>query len=700
MVSAPYESVVAFVSNVGEDDKITATSYATWDQRTPAGYGPNSVAIKWGDSTPGTAATASYFFTTASNWTAVEKTAWQTGLALWSAVANISFQAAQSAAEANFVITRGTDGGANATLQHGVRTVPVGSSTMVTPDNSGSVVSIDTSAVNSGFGPIGADLTVAGGYPLLTLVHELGHIIGLEHSGPYNGDVVPRTQQFSAYDTTLWTLMSYIKPDNQQARFFNSYPVTGTNWGTTDSGGAVWDNSPVVPMMLDILAAQRLYGDATSGPLTGGHHTFGFNSNIQGPIGRLYDFNVNKNAIVAIWENSTHNTLDLSGFSQDATISLKPGTFSSVGGHVNNLSIAFGTTIETAIGGSGNDKIIASDVASKLVGGAGNDILIGGLGDDTLIGGPGNDTLHCGPGNDTLSGGPGADRIEFGPGHSVLRDSLADLHGDTIFDLGFTNAVDVQGALMGRSSITIARDMVTISADGSSFQFNGDLSHGGDFMMVARGAGADAHTTVSFANLLPALAEGVHVDPGAINGIVNQPFLKGDGAVQFTVDWQSGVSAYANTVGVYKVAADGTIFDVHLLFANTHDVAPNTAVDLGRPGNNQSISFFLIQDGFDHYGNLPDNLSFLAPGTMNQAHLDTGVPPVLYSATLGKLDAAPVFHTFAALNPDKATQVLSGTTPGGRDLWLGFEDLPTATGDNDFQDVVVAVRTHDDHPIL
>ena len=69
-------------------------------------------------------------------------------------------------------------------------------------------------------------------------------------------------------------------------------------------------------MILDILAAQRLYGVAPDGPLTGGGHTFGFNSNIGGTIGRFYNFNVNTQPIVTIWENGRNNTLDLSGFSR------------------------------------------------------------------------------------------------------------------------------------------------------------------------------------------------------------------------------------------------------------------------------------------------------------------------------------------------------------------------------------------------
>ena len=38
---------------------------------------------------------------------------------------------------------------------------------------------------------------------------------------------------------------------------------------------------PVTPMMLDILAAQRMYGPATSGPLADGGQIFGFHSNIR-----------------------------------------------------------------------------------------------------------------------------------------------------------------------------------------------------------------------------------------------------------------------------------------------------------------------------------------------------------------------------------------------------------------------------------
>jgi hypothetical protein len=66
------------------------------------------------------------------------------------------------------------------------------------------------------------------------------------------------------------------------------------------------------------------------------------------------------------------------------------------------------------------------------------------------------------------------------------------------------------------------------------------------------------------------------------------------------------------------------------------------------------------------------------------------------SATLGVLSVASVFHSIAGLNLGNAAQVLSGVAPGGRELLIGFEDLPTGAGDNDFQDVVIGVRTNHD----
>jgi hypothetical protein len=256
--------------------------------------------------------------------------------------------------------------------------------------------------------------------------------------------------------------------------------------------------------------------------------------------------------------------------------------------------------------------------------------------------------------------------------------------------------------LAGRAAIGVTKDATTagFTVGESSFQMTGDFARG-DFMTVARGTGPDAETAGTFVPFLPTLSEGVRVDTASINGVTNEPFLVGDGVIRFSLELKSAVSALANTLGAYKVAADGTIHDVHVLFANTLDVpASARTVDLGTPAAGERIAFFLIQDGFNAYGAVPDGLSFVLPGISTQVDVDSGMPPILRSATLGALDQVPVFHSIATLNPLDTRQVLSGVAPGGRELQIGFEDVSTVTGDNDFQDVVIGIRVLPDDGLI
>lgn len=339
------------------------------------------------------------------------------------------------------------------------------------------------------------------------------------------------------------------------------------------------------------------------------------------------------------------------------------------------------------------DYVKVERVATLMGDGADN-ILNGTTDDDGIEGGAGNDSLIGGEGFNTLTGGAGSDRFYMGPGSNTAHDTLADLAGDTFFDFGTDDAIALQGTLVDRSDLTVTHGAgtTTLQVGGSSFELAGDYT-GGDFMVVARGTGADASSSVTFVPFPPSLAEGKTVDPALVNGIANEPFLSGDGTVDFSVSLKSAASTFANTLGAYKIAADGTIHDVQVLFDNTLSVAAGAReVDLGTPAAGERIAFFLIQNGFAKFGTLPDNLSFVAPGTLDPADIRTGADPVLHSATLGDLAGATIFHSMSTLNPNDALQVLSGAAAGGQELLIGFEDLPAATGDNDFQDVVIGIH--------
>ncbi len=216
-----------------------------------------------------------------------------------------------------------------------------------------------------------------GGYNFQAMMHEIGHSIGLPHPGDYNADGSTITYANSAryyQDSRQYTVMSYFDASSTGANFVPP--------GDTAS------YSSATPLRDDIAAIQAIYGANMT--TRAGDTVYGFNSNTDDPS--AFDFTVNTHPIVCIWDAGGNDTIDLSGSSYGANLDLHAGAFSDVMGMVGNLSIAFGATIENAVGSTGNDVIVGNDVANSLKGGAGDDTLQGNGGNDTLDGGEGSDT--------------------------------------------------------------------------------------------------------------------------------------------------------------------------------------------------------------------------------------------------------------------------------------------------------------------
>ncbi len=211
----------------------------------------------------------------------------------------------------------------------------------------------------------------------LTYIHELGHALGLDHPGNYNGGSPTYAgNALYAQDTIQYTVMSYFDANN-----------TGADWIASD-GRSYYAQTP---MLHDVLAIQQRYGaDMTTRT---GDTVYGFNSNTDRP--QIFDFTVNKHPILTIWDAGGTDWLDLSGFSTASRIDLTPGTFSDCDGMTKNIAIAYNCFIENAAGGSGNDSITGNDLNNTLRGNAGNDVLTGGAGADILIGGDGDDTFYA-----------------------------------------------------------------------------------------------------------------------------------------------------------------------------------------------------------------------------------------------------------------------------------------------------------------
>ncbi len=464
-------------------------------------------------------------------------------------------------------------------------------------------------------------------------------------------------------------------------------------------------------MMFDIAALQAHYGANFGKVGTAAVYTWDAatgQERINGSVAPDTGVTATHKIFSTVWTGGAHTTYDLSNFSDNQVDDLRPGhwlTFShsqladlnneappgtaqfQAQGNIYNSLLYHGNTdseITTLVTGGGNDTIIGNDLDNVLNAGAGNDTIIAGAGDDIMIGGIGADAIYFHFGNGILSSG-----------HDILRDTPVDLNGDQVwgFGSGYTSAFDVLGVQFSQIGLTIADNQhaATFSSGSSTATLNGTFANG-EFMVDTRGSGDQEHTTFSFVQFMPTLTEGKAVSSSALNGVGNQPFLTGDGSVRFTLTFNQAISSFDNTLGYYQVSADGTIHDVRLLFTNTHAVAAGQTVDLGVPSNNEKIGFFLIQNGFDQYGTLPNDLYFLSPATHLSANLNSSSTPVLLSQSQGTLTAAQIFHSFDSLNAGGAPQVLSGVLPGGHDLKIGFEDLQNGKGDNDFQDVVVSIH--------
>ena len=294
-------------------------------------------------------------FSLSNEFSADQKAGLRMAFDLWADVADIDFT--EVASGADITVLEGDDGRAYSQSWT--------SGTTITTNT----ISIDT---NTGGGAFWSDFNDLGDYALMTALHEIGHSLGLGHTGNYNGSASYATDAQWVNDTHQMTVMSY----------FYDTSVGSDHW---DSGGA-WQYS-ATPMLIDILAIQNIYGADYGTRNT--DTTYGFNSNAGHD---QYDFSVSE-VPIAIWDGGGTDTIDLSGYSTANTLYLTEGDFSSVGYMTNNLVIAYNAVIENAVGGSGADTIYGNDANNVISGGLGNDTIYGTIGNDTLDGEGGTDTV-------------------------------------------------------------------------------------------------------------------------------------------------------------------------------------------------------------------------------------------------------------------------------------------------------------------
>lgn len=321
---------------------------------------------------------------------------------------------------------------------------------------------------------------VRGDHAFVTFLHEIGHAMGLGHPGTYNGGSPSYlVDALFAQDTEQFTVMSYFQSQDF-ANGNDHFSPDGTH------------HFAQTLMLYDIAALQATYG---ANPTTrAGATTYGFNCTVTGDT--PYDFGLNPFPVVCIYDAGGKDRIDFSGYTGDTRISLVPGSFSDTQAMAQNLSIAFGTFIEQAIGGSGNDRITGNSVANLLIGGIGNDALLGLGAGDTLTGGVGNDTLNGGDGRDSLSGGAGADVFVLDL-DAVTRtgpDRIADFHSaadrlrilDSLGQIGPWTAGKFFANQSGQAHDRSDRLIYQTDTGNLYFDSDGNLANGAAVILIAR----------------------------------------------------------------------------------------------------------------------------------------------------------------------------------------------------------------------
>jgi serralysin len=343
---------------------------------------------------------------------------------------------------------------------------------------------------------------VKGNYAYATVLHEIGHALGLEHAHEHN--VMPVNR-----DSMEYTVMSYRSYLNGST----SSGYTNENWGFAQS-----------LMMYDIAALQHLGGAnfATNAgnttyrwsPTTGEMFINGAGQGAPG-ANRIF---------LTVWDGGGADTYSFANYTSSLSIDLRPGSWTTTSA-AQIARLHYGGT-KLAAGNIANALLYQGDTRSLIenaVGGSSHDVILGNIAGNTLFGLAGSDSLFGLDGHDVLLGGVGADWLDGGSGSDTAQYSQA--VAGILVDLA------LPGANTGEAALDRYVSIENLVGSGFADVLNGDMAGnflaglagddvlsgraGDDALMGGHGAdwlyGAAGRDTASYASALGVTADLVYV---------------------------------------------------------------------------------------------------------------------------------------------------------------------------------------------
>jgi hypothetical protein len=331
-----------------------------------------------------------------------------------------------------------------------------------------------------------------GNWGQATVMHELGHAMGLKHGHQ---------------DYTFDDLRSFLDPSGANPRYGSQeLPANhdGQSWSLmtyrSDPGAPVvfqgdGFNQPQTYMQDDIAALQFMYG-AWYG-YNSGNTVYSFSTT----TGQMFIDGVGQPAPTGniiyrtIWDGGGNDTYNLNNYTTNLSIDLTPGAFSNFGMQLANNRPLTGPTV-FAPGNIANALLYQGNTASLI------ENAIGGSGNDTFIGNVANNGLNGYLGFDTVVFAGNMNQFNFVEGNAHNYTVTGNSQGtDTLFSIerfrfnDITVTDDVIGGVSTTNGVAVG------GAAAGNTQFFGDrdwfattLAAGHNYLIHERGSPTGAGT--------------------------------------------------------------------------------------------------------------------------------------------------------------------------------------------------------------